>query len=186
MFSNPGWLSRTNSYVSLSSCLISKCVSVAATWAAAGSSPCSLSSKDPIVRINVLLAWRGTSSSSKNETVFWSCSRSVAIPEEFIINPPLNKSDTESEQKRLMKMSTRKLLSWYLSTPVIVIASCAGVFVLTGPTVSLLLLFFLLLGELSLDQTLDGRLPCPLPAPVVAHVSVNRIGNQIESQSISI
>lgn len=41
-------------------------------------------------------------------------------------------------------------------------------FVLTGPTLSLLLLFFLLLGELSLDQPLDGGLPRPLPAPVIS------------------
>lgn len=41
-------------------------------------------------------------------------------------------------------------------------------FVLTGPTLPLLLLFFLLLGELSLDQPLDGGLPRPLPAPVIS------------------
>ena len=58
-----------------------------------------------------------------------------------------------------------------MSTPVIVIASCAGVFVLTGPTVSLLLLFFLLLGELSLHQPLHGGLPCALSAAVIPAAS---------------
>ena len=66
---------------------------------------------------------------------------------------------------------TLNTLSWTHSgfSPVIVIApDCAGVFVLTGPTLPLLLLFFLLLGELSLDQPLDGGLPRPLPAPVIS------------------
>ena len=56
----------------------------------------------------------------------------------------------------------------YLFTPVIVIASCDSVFVLTdaGPTISLLLLFFLLLSELSLHEPLHGGLSRPLPAPV--------------------
>lgn len=94
-----------------------------------------MSSQTPaaaVIGIKILLARRGTSSRSENESVFGSCSRSVAIP-------------------------------------VIVIApDCAGVFVLTGPTLPLLLLFFLLLGELSLDQPLDGGLPRPLPAPVIS------------------
>ena len=59
----------------------------------------------------------------------------------------------------------------YLFTPVIVIASCDSVFVLTdaGPTISLLLLlFFLLLSELSLHQSLNSGLSRPLPATVIS------------------
>ena len=59
----------------------------------------------------------------------------------------------------------------YLFTPVIVIASCDSVFVLTdaGPTISLLLLlFFLLLSELSLHQSLNSGLPRPLSATVIS------------------
>lgn len=49
-------------------------------------------------------------------------------------------------------------------------------FVLTGPTLPLLLLFFLLLGELSLDQPLNGGLPRPLPAPVISAGSGSAAG----------
>lgn len=85
MFSNPRWLSGTNSDVSFSSCLISKVgSSVSAAWAAARCPPRSLSSQTPataVIGIKILLARRGTSSRSENESVFGSCSRSVAIPE---------------------------------------------------------------------------------------------------------
>ena len=57
-------------------------------------------------------------------------------------------------------------------TPVIVVAacSCAGVLTLTDasscPTFSLLFLFFLLLLQLSLHQSLHSGLPRPVSAPM--------------------